>query len=273
VTNWNGASRIVETGHAGETASCVACGCDWRFEELGAGILSTTITDESGDAPHITFGNPQIAIARLCGRCIEAIGTSGLLRFVPVSLGYPITTLTTKDGDTFLGHVKLAPQSINPPTWFEGRAASLAEHYKEQSVLRGYCEQMERRGLRVVAAFSSEADRQAVYHFGLMFGQEAPSGPPNVFVHPRLIGLTRIAYLVKNPEGSEYVGAISFETYPKNTLVWVYVRPDFRRRKILSHHWPTFESAHANFRVLTPLSEAMKGFLFRHHGHELTETT
>jgi hypothetical protein len=192
---------------------------------------------------------------------------------VPVCEGQPIVLLTTKEGNTFPGHTDPAPQPISPPTWFEGRSASLAKHCKDISKFKAHCECMERRGLRVVGGYSSEADRRAVYHFGLMFGQEAPWGPPNVFVHPRLVGVNTIAYLVNNQEGTEYVGAMSFERNRSNTLVWAWIRPEFRRQGILSHYWPTFESAHPNFRVLTPLSESMKSFLSRHEGHEVTETT
>lgn len=257
----------------GKNATCIACGKKWRRENRGSGILSTTFTDEPGNGLHIFPGRPRIIFDHLCGACIEVPDKNELLRFVPVSEGQPITVLATRDSTFFLGKIALAPQPIRPPTWFEGRSASLAQYCKDPSGLKKYCERMERLGLRMVSGFSSEADRRAVYHFGLMFGQEIPSGPPNVFVHPRLIGITPFAYLVKNREGTEYLGAVSFETLGHRTLVWVWLRPDSRRQGILSHYWPIFERAHRNFRVLTPLSESMKSFLSRHVGHDLTETT
>ena len=256
-----------------EKPACTACGCEWR-PDPGCATVSTTLTDEPGERLDIQPGRPLMVIAWLCGRCFSHRKRKALREFVPVSFGRPIIMLTTPNGSSFLEPIEPEKQIITPPTWFEGRTASLAGYVKDPSVLRGYCEHMERLGLRMVSGFSSEADRQAVYHFGLMFGQDFPSiGPPNVFVHPRLVGLTRIAYLVKNLDETEYVGSVSFETWGNNTLVWAWIRPDFRRRRILSHYWPIFESAHAKFRVLAPLSESMKSFLSRHEGHEVTETT
>ena len=252
---------------------CIACGREWHKGNRGSGILATTLTDEPGNGLHIIAGCPRIVISYLCGDCIQLRSRNDLLRYVPVSEGQPISVLGTKDSTAFLDRTALASQLVEPPTWFEGRAASLAEYCKDQSGLKRFCERIERFGLRTVGGYSSESDRRAVYHFGLMFGQEAPSGPPNVFVHPRLIGLTQVAYLIKSRDGTEYLGAVSFETVRHNTLVWVWLRPDARRKGILSHYWPIFESAHRNFRVLTPLSEGMKSFLRGHPGHDLTETT
>lgn len=252
---------------------CASCGRKWRRQEPGAGVLLTTITDEPGDGLDLSPGCPRIVTGHLCGRCVEAKGESGLLKLIPASDEQSITVFATKEGPVLLRQHTLAPQLVTPPTWFDGRSAFLAKCCKNPTSLKSYCEQMERLGLRTVGGFSSEADRRAVYHFGLMFGQEASSGPPNVFLHPRLIGITSLAYLVKSPNGTEYVGAAAFETVRQNTLVWCWLRPDCRRQGILSHYWPIFESAHQNFRVLTPLSDAMTAFLSRHAGHELTETT
>jgi hypothetical protein len=181
---------------------------------------------------------------------------------------------TQQDGLRPLMPVKPRKCPIGPLSFFEGRAASLRELYKDPRGLLKYCVQMEQAStLRVVGCFSSDYDISAVYHFGLCLAQEGltDGGPPPWFLNPRMVGPTRHGYLIKNR--TSYVGAVAFDTLGYNTLAWAWLHPSVRRQGILSRLWPHLEAAHRDFKVQIPLSSGMQQFLAAHPGHELTELT
>lgn len=257
---------------------CVSCNREGLLGGPNFTVLVTTFTD--ADTP-LQPGSPVLVTWQLCDSCRHLLKRPKKLlkRFMPRAT--PRNSITIMGRRTPLGEVVLSylepvvyeTQRIAPATWFEGDAASMASLCRDLPSLKKHCAGMERIGLRAVGCFSSEADRFAAYHFGLMFGQESEPfiGPPNVCTAPRLIGTKRIIYLVMDHE--EYAGAIGFDMDGYHTLSWVWLRPESRRQGILTRYWPVFESSHPRFKVLTPLSPGMRNFLSRHGGHELTETT
>jgi hypothetical protein len=258
---------------------CMECGTSLRGREAAA-VICSTLVDVLPPAEWQHVGCSFSNMALVCGDCAP-----GLLEMKPEALArrlrhsmtgvYHHEIYTQQDGLRPLMPVSPRMYPTGPLSFFEGRAASLRESScRDAGGLLKYCVRMERAsGLRAVGCFSSDYDISAVYHFGLCLAQEGftDGGPPFWFLNPRMIGPTRIAYLITNR--TAYVGAVAFDVLGYNTMTWAWLHPSVRRQGILSRLWPHFEVAHHDFKVQTPLSVGMQQFLASRPGHELTELT
>lgn len=250
---------------------------------------SSVLTVSAADVPDFfqcPIGLNVVMTLFLCRGCSHLIETPKKLRslFLCDDLADSATNISVfrlLDGKMvgwYLEPVPLVRPNVTPLSLFEGRGAFARDLCRNAEGLLKYCHGTEQLGLRTVGCFSSSEDIAAVYNFGLLFGQEQEPfiGPPHWSISPRLIGPTRISYLVMDESHSTYVGAVAFNTLEYHTLAWVWLHPSVRRHGILSRIWPHLKIMHAGFKVQTPLSNGMRIFLAKNdldQRHELTEWT
>lgn len=144
------------------------------------------------------------------------------------------------------------------------RSAQMRQFNKGESLFREFLEYVnDWDSLRCVGCWSSQEEIDAVHHYACLFAQETSkdSGTwmPYWFRDARLIGPSRIAYLIKGAES--YQGAVMMDTLGYKTLAWVWLTPRLRRRGVFASIWRQLEHYHGNFKVLAPLSKAMQSFL------------
>jgi hypothetical protein len=144
------------------------------------------------------------------------------------------------------------------------RSVQMRQFIKDESGLRAFLEYVnDRDGLRGVGCWSDQEEIDAVHHYACLFAQETSreSGTwmPYWFRDARLIGPSRVAYLIKGAES--YQGAVMMDTLGYQTLAWVWLTPRLRSRGVFASIWRQLEHYHGNFKVLAPLSKAMQSFL------------
>jgi hypothetical protein len=161
----------------------------------------------------------------------------------------------------------------------DARSLQMKQFVKDESGLWGFCDYTDDHGLRCVGAWSGQEEIDAVHHYACLFAQETSKDSgvwmPYWFRDARLNGTNRVAYLIKGAES--YQGAVMMDTLGYHTLAWVWLTPRLRRGGIFSSIvWRQLEGYHKDFKVLAPLSKAMRSFLIAkdpHGTHEIVTET
>ncbi len=78
-----------------------------------------------------------------------------------------------------------------------------------------------------------------------------------------------VGFLFASDDGSTIAGACTFRLReyanraPTWAMQWMWLAPPYRRRGILTRHWPSFIARFGAFRLERPLSDAMRAFAAR----------
>jgi hypothetical protein len=163
-----------------------------------------------------------------------------------------------------IGPVIERPWPLRQLSFFpDMRSSQMKRFLRDEPALRTFCECVDDRGLRCVGCWSSQEEIDAVHHYACLFAQETSSESgtwmPYWFRDARLVGTNRVAYLVKG--ATSYEGAVVMDTVKYQTLAWVWLTPEVRRRGIFQFVWKELEHYHGNFKVLAPISKSMRAFL------------
>jgi len=160
----------------------------------------------------------------------------------------------------------------------DARSSQMKRYLRDESSLKNFCAATDKRGLRCVGPWSAQDEIDAVYHYACLFAQETAQKTgvwvPYWYRDARLVGLGRVAYLIKGRE--RYHGAVMVDTTQHFTLAWVWLTPKWRRRGVFTRVWHQLERYHQGFKVLAPLSGPMQSFLTREDPnglHEVVEET
>jgi hypothetical protein len=248
--------------------SCVCCNTRMRGRPARAVILRRpTQFPETADRVWLLSRNSFSVVHKLCrARTCRGFLENPVLPPAPHRDALLEDSISHRRTMRFLaGTVIEKPWPVRQMRFFEDERSLQMQHFvKDTSKLRAFCEYVDERDqLRCVGAWSCQEEIDAAHHYACLFAQESykESGiwMPYWFRDARLIGTNRVTYLVKGAES--YHGAVMVDTLGYSTLAWVWLTPRLRRRGIFRLVWRSLENYHRGFKVLAPLSAAMRAFL------------
>lgn len=147
----------------------------------------------------------------------------------------------------------------------DARSSQMKQFVRDEAGFRELCQAMDKQGLRCVGFWSGQEEIDAVHHYAQLFAKDAVKEceiwMPYWYRDARLIGLHRLAYLIKGTE--TYLGAMVMDLLGYDTLTWVWLTPTQRRRGVFAGIWKQLEHCHPGFKVQAPLSSEMQSFLRR----------
>ena len=173
--------------------------------------------------------------------------------------------------------------------WLRGDIESSAAHRREHAIRLKYLDPKPNRrinkevqgqdGLFLVITNSKKWIHGEIYLRALAFKKElrydfvqwdSSTGDPDSSVH---------GYLFISTD-NVVVGACAFrlceyedEDMPIRRLDWIWVTPKYRRAGVLTRHWKTLRERYGDFRLASPVSEAMVAFLKKNGDQKLLADT